>query len=168
MSGSASETLVRETRDPDLGALELWLTRAKGGVAKSAMRAFEFSDWRGRLGPEETPLVIAIDEDADATLGFIDAKTRKLIRALPARAAELRAEAAARMLTLAREWLENEALSQDDLAAALRLKEISVLADAEGADVEVWFEETADIFAGHSVMARLDGEGQIDDIGLEG
>jgi hypothetical protein len=50
----------------------------------------------------------------------------------------------------------------------LRLSEVSVLADAEGSDVQLWFEESGDIFAGHSVMARLDGEGQIDDIGLEG
>jgi hypothetical protein len=50
----------------------------------------------------------------------------------------------------------------------LRLSEVSVLADAEGSDVQLWFEESGDIFAGHSVMARLDGDGQIDDIGLEG
>lgn len=168
MSGNASETLVRETRDKDLGALELWLTRATGGTSHTAMRPFEYSDWRGRLGPDQTPLVISIEGDADETLGFIDAKTRKLIRALPAHTAELRAGAAARMLKLAREWSENDALRQDELAAALRVREISVLADAEGADVQVWFEETGDIFAGHSVMARLDGDGQIDDIALEG
>ena len=168
MPANASETLVRETLDPDLGALVLWLTRVKTVALPISKQTAEYSDWRGRLGPDETPLVISIDGDADETLGFIDAKTRKLIRSLPARAAQLKSDAAAKMLMLAREWAENEALSQEELAAMLRLSEVSVLADAEGSDVQLWFEESGDIFAGHSVMARLDGEGQIDDIGLEG
>lgn len=168
MSGSRSETLVRETRDKDLGALELWRMRVTGDAANAEMRPFEYFDWRGRLGPDETPLFIAIDGDPDEALSFIDANTRKLIRALPTRAAQLSSDAAARMLALARDWAGNDSLSQDELAAALRMSCVNVSADAVGADIEVWFEETGDIFAGHSVMARLDGEGQIDDIGLEG
>ena len=163
-----NETLVRKTEDVTFGPIELWRWRSGDGPL--------MLEWRGsarlddgsiagviinieKLGAEETALVL------------LNAAERQTFEGLTQSSEGVRLNAARGLLRTAHDWCESSGRSPPTLeafAASLKVREFVLDTDAEGVNISVWFDDTADYFAGHGLYATYDGEGTQLDVALFG
>jgi len=162
------ERLVRTRDDPDLGRLELWGWPRPRGLLDFGKPHEEYFEWRGVVGG--VPFVVGVDfgVEPEAQLGFLDTVARATITSLAVREPALRRETAMREIRLARDWANNHSLSEEDFAECLRVSEIDVSTDANDTAIDLYFEDAANIFAGHVVTTSLDKSGNIIDTGIDG
>lgn len=160
--------LVRTKDDPDLGRLELWSWPRPRGLLDFVKPREDYLEWRGASGPLRFFIGIDIGVEPDIQLTFLDGAARATIASLAERELALRRETAKRELELARDWSGNAALSEDDFGASLRGSEVAVYTDENQTIIDLYFEDTMNIFAGHVVTTSLDRLGGIVTTGIEG
>ena len=168
MARPPGERLLRVIEDPDLGRLELWVWSPPRSGWAFGKRPSDFYEWRGVTG--QLPFIVSIDQgvEPEAQLVFLDRMARATIVSLSDREPELRRETAAREIALARDWTESATLTEKAFSDSLCLSEINVLTDKEDTNIEVYFDDTANIFAGHVVTTTLDKAGNIIATGIAG
>jgi len=161
MQPEPAVVFVRRVTEPDFGALELW----RG----------HFLEWRGKTklpdGEEAAVIIPVVDDDvpADDTLGFLTAASRATFRRIVDDEAKVRRLVCHRELGMAQSWAASGDLPELDaesFAASLRTDSYYIYADKDGVSIEIWFEDTMDIFAGHVFCATYDGEGELQDVAL--
>lgn len=168
MARFSGEHLVRTKDDRDLGRLELWSWPRPRGALDFMRRRGEHQEWRGRSG--SLPFYVGVDSgcEPDAQLAFLDSEAIATIASLEAREPALRHETAKRALEPARDWSDNPKLSEAAFADSLRASEVAIYTDASNTIIDLFFEDTANIFAGHIVLTSLDKSGNIISTGIEG
>lgn len=168
MARFSGERLVRTRDDPDLGRLELWSWPRPRGLLEFAKPQEDYLEWRGASGGLPFFFGVDVGVDPETQLLFLDADARTTISSLAEREPLLRRETAKREVGLAREWADNDLLNEDEFAESLHASEIAIYADANNLSVDLYFEDTMNIFAGHIVMTSLDKSGAIVTTGIEG
>jgi hypothetical protein len=168
MTRFAGERLIRTKDDPDLGCLELWAWPRPRAFLDLLKPREEYLEWRGMSG--RLVFVVGVDRgvEPDTQLAFLDTQARAVIASLADREPALRRETARREIGLARDWSGNNDLSEDVFAESLRGSEVAVYTDADNTIVDLYLEDTANIFAGHIVTVSLDRSGNIVSTGLDG
>ena len=168
MTRFAGERLIRTKDDPDLGCLELWAWPRPRAFLDLLKPREEYLEWRGMSG--RLAFVVGVDRgvEPDTQLAFLDTQARAVIASLADREPALRRETARREIGLARDWSGNNDLSEDVFAESLRGSEVAVYTDANDTIVDLYLEDTANIFAGHIVTVSLDRSGNIVSTGLDG
>jgi hypothetical protein len=159
---------VRTTEHPALGRLELWGSPQPRSLLDFVKPRDVHLEWRGVSG--NLPITTAIDKgiEPEAQLAFLDAEAQSAVATLGQREPELRSQIAAREIGLARDWANNNDLSEESFAKSLRASGASVYTDIEDTIIDLYFEDTANIFGGHDVIASLDRFGRIVSSGIEG
>jgi hypothetical protein len=162
MQSAPAVVLVRRVTEPDFGVLELW-------------RGHDL-EWRGRIklpDGEEASIIIPINDEAyaDDTLGFLTPAARATFRRLVDDEVKVRRAVCKRELEMAQDWAASAELPELDaesFAGSLRTESYYIYADKEGVSIEIWFEDSMDIFAGHVFCATYDAEGKLQDVALMG
>lgn len=162
-----SEEKLGEVDDPDLGRLELWGVH-KHRTFKIGKPQIDFTEWRGALAG--LPLILGVDfgDAPEKALGYLTSEARAALRALPDRLSQIRDETAERELATARDWANDPNLSAERLAESLQASTIDLYADAEDASILIYFDDTANIFAGHMITTTLNTAGAVTHTALEG
>lgn len=160
--------LVTSVDDPDFGALDLWRE-----TSTSPTPPIIGYTWRG-----EIPLPDGLYADfsisgSRSDLDRVGASYRTLFRGLLAHEIDARKRVAERIMPLAVKWAESidvSIASAEALSGSLKLNAISISPDSGGPPrIALWYEErTHDIFAGHSVVAQFDMNGELVDAYLAG
>lgn len=168
MTRFAGERLLRTKDDPDLGRLELWAWPRPRGLLDMMKPREEYLEWRGMSG--RLAFVVGVDRgvEPDTQLEFLDTQAQAVIASLADREPALRKETARREIGLARDWSGNTDLSEDAFAESLRGSEVAVYTDANDTIVDLYLEDTANTFAGHTLIVSLDRSGSIVSTELHG
>ena len=161
------DELVSSVDDPDFGALDLWRTTSTARVP----RATTFT-WRGELPlPDGLRANISIT-GSQAEMDRVDESYRAAYRRLVAREPDVRKRVAERIMPLAIKWAENIDIvigNAQQLSSWLRLDAITMSPEEGEPQIAFWYEERShDIFAGHSIQALFNLNGDLVDAHLAG
>jgi len=156
------EEFIRRIADPDFGELELWRWR--------------LVEWRGAASlPDgaKARMAIMVEEGVapEDTLRRVTPAARATFRRLAKNEESVRRRIAQRELDTARDWAEwrgQPKPTAESFAASLRTSAYNISADEEGVVIDVWFEDTLDIFAGRGFYATYDGDGELLGVALFG
>jgi hypothetical protein len=156
------EEFIRRIADPDFGELELWRWR--------------LVEWRGGASlPDgaKARTAILVDEgvEPEEALRLVTPAARTTFRHLVESEADIRRRIAQRELDMARDWAEWRGQAKptgESFAASLRTSAYNICADGDGVIIDVWFEDTGEIFAGHGFYATYNGDGDLLGVSLFG
>ena len=156
-------TVIKSIIDPDFGPLDLVETRTKVSVLGWPKKAAVYRSWE--RPKEGGPGTLTI-EDADGTPDAA-AEVRQTFRAISGDIGALKLQAAQRSMDMAKTWANGEMMkhleSPATFVSVLELEGMSI----GGGLMTVWFADTADIFAGHSLEVRIE-DGEIKEVTLAG
>jgi len=163
-----SEAIIETRQDRDFGTLDLVETRFRGGITGEEMREHSFRRWNGKecTGSGEA-FELHIMDNGDT--GIVDGQTRARYRRLISEFGMIKSKVGLQLLETAQSWAEDGGLSLDltaeSLADSLTLSDLTLHTDGE---FECIFNDHADIFMGHVVLARIDADMHVHNIGLGG
>ena len=160
--------LVTSVDDPDFGALDLW----RETLASRTPPVVGYT-WRGEIPLPDGLFADFSISGSRSELDRVGASYRTAFRGLVAHEADARKRIAERIMPLAAKWAESIDISianAEALAGWLKLNAISISPDSGNPPrIALWYEErTHDIFAGHSILAYFNMDGELIDADLAG
>jgi hypothetical protein len=157
------EIVIFRCVDPDFGALELIETRTQASLDGGPLSPLIYREWTGKC--ENLDAAISIS-NTDNPPRVAD-ETRAAFRAVVSDVGDFKRRIARSELKLARDWPAqagmNFDLNEDSFCGLLEIEALRLDEDR----LTVWLRETANIFGGHTLEARLE-RGEIIEVCLAG
>lgn len=157
------EVVISRYMDPEFGALELIETRTRAAVNGGPMRPLISRRWTGKLPDIGATLSISSSEGPPIVADEI----RTVLRSILSDVGDFKRQVAHSQLELAKDWAAaggiDLLLDESTFSDSLRIDGFTIGEET----LTVWLEDTADIFAGHSLEVRME-RGEIIEICLAG
>jgi hypothetical protein len=157
------EIVIGHHVDPDFGALELTETHTEAAVNGGPRTPLVFRPWTGKQGELDIVLSISGSEDPPIVADEVRADFRSVMSNVD----NFKQRIARSELERAKDWVaaagKNLPLDESRFASLLKIEGFTIGPDR----LTVWIEETANIFGGHSLEARIE-MGEIIEICMAG